>query len=119
MISSNNLDNKNVILPLKKKGRKSKQTKLLELEELEKNKIPVKLFPTLNEKIFDLVELDGKEYFLDLDFGTLYNNEIMLIGIKKNDKFMLYDEIDIRMIELQINTENNEIIEFNRLYKFI
>lgn len=108
----------------KKKGRKSKQTKLLELEELEKNKVPIKLFPTLNEKIFDVVEIDGTEYFLDTDFGILYNDKIKQIGIKKNGKYIMYDDIDDidkqnkeLEIEMEIKMENNKINKLIEIYK--
>lgn len=114
---NNNYDEKNIELPIKKKkGRKSKLTKLLEQEELERNKIPIKLFPTLNEKIFDVVEIDGVEYFLDSDFGILYNDEIKQIGIKKNNKYIMYDEIDITNLNQQLETDNKEISKFIKLY---
>ncbi len=112
----NNNDEK-VVLPVKKKkGRKSKQTKLLELEEIEKNKVPEKLFPTLNEKIFDLVEIDKKEYYLDTDFGIIYNEEIKQIGIKKNDKYILYSESEYDNINKQIESDDKEIQQMIKIY---
>jgi hypothetical protein len=115
--TNNNLDEKIIELPIKKKkGRKSKQTKLLEQEELERNKIPIKLFPTLNEKIFDVVEIDGVEYFLDTDFGILYNDEIKQIGIKKNNKYIMYCETDITKLNQQLETDNKEISQLIKLY---
>ena len=111
-----NSDEKIIELPIKKKkGRKSKQTKILEQEELERNKIPIKLFPTLNEKIFDVVKIDGVEYYLDTDFGILYNDEVKQIGIKKNDKYIMYDDTNItkiiQQLELELEVDKNSILK--------
>jgi hypothetical protein len=115
--TTNNLDEKIIELHVKKKkGRKSKQTKLLEQEELERKRVPKKLFPTLNEKIFDVVEIDGVEYFLDTDFEILYNNEVKQIGIKKNNKYMMYDEINTTKLNQQLETDDKEISQFIELY---
>jgi hypothetical protein len=117
MFESNNNDK--IELPIKKKkGRKSKQTKILELEEMEKNKVPIKLFPTLNEKIFDVINIDCKEYYLDSDFGIIYNDEINQIGIKKNDKYILYSELEYKINELnqQLEFDHNQIIQMSKLY---
>jgi hypothetical protein len=115
--TNNNLYEKIIELPIKKKkGRKSKQTKILEQEEIERNKVPIKLFPTLNEKIFDVVEIDCVEYFLDTDFGILYNDEVKQIGIKKNNKYIMYDETNITKIIQQIESENKEISQLINLH---
>jgi hypothetical protein len=117
MFESNNNDK--IEIPIKKKkGRKSKQTKILELEEMEKNKVPIKLFPTLNEKIFDVINIDCKEYYLDTDFGIIYNDEINQIGIKKNDKYILYSELEYKINELnqQLEFDHNQIIQMSKLY---
>ena len=117
MFESN--DNDKIELPIKKKkGRKSKQTKILELEEMEKNKVPIKLFPTLNEKIFDVINIDNEEYYLDTDFGIIYNYEINQIGIKKNDKYMLYSELEYKINEVnqQLEFDYNQIIQMSKLY---
>lgn len=115
--TNNNLNEKIIELPIKKKkGRKSKQTKILEQEELERTKVPIKLFPTLNEKIFDVVEIDGIEYFLDSDFGILYNEEVKQIGIKKNNKYIMYNETDITKLNEQLESDNKEISELIKLY---
>lgn len=111
-----NSDEKIIELPIKKKkGRKSKQTKILEQEELERNKIPIKLFPTLNEKIFDVVKIDRVEYYLDTDFGILYNDEVKQIGIKKNDKYIMYDDTNItkiiQQLELELEVDKNSILK--------
>ena len=100
----------------KKKGRKSKQVKMLELEEIEKNKVPIKLFPTLSEKIFDVIKIGDNEYYLDTDFEIIYNSEIKQIGIKKNDKYMLYSETDIDKLYKQVELDNNEITKIIKLY---
>ena len=115
--TTDNLDEKIIELPIKKKkGRKSKQTKILEQEEMERNKVPIKLFPTLNEKIFDVVEIDGVEYFLDTDFGILYNDEVKQIGIKKNNKYIMYDETNITKLIQQLELENKEISQLINLH---
>ena len=98
-----------LVIPLKKKkGRKSKKAKQLELEEMERNKVPIKLFPTLAEKIYDVVEIDGKEYFLDNEFGIIYDNNINHIGIKKNSEYLIGLEDDIKKINLQLENDEKE-----------
>ena len=115
--TTNNPNFKIIELPIKKKkGRKSKQTKILEQEEMERNKVPIKLFPTLNEKIFDVVEIDGVEYFLDTDFGILYNDEVKQIGIKKNNKYIMYDDTNITKLIQQLELDNNKISELINLH---
>ena len=113
-----NVKNEIIIeLPIKKKiGRKSKQTKILEQEEIERNKVPIKLFPNLKEKIFDVIKINDDEYFLDTDFGIIYNNEIKQIGIKKNDKYIFYSEIDIDKLNEQFEFENNKILQQNKFF---
>jgi len=114
--TANNSDFKIIELPIKKKkGRKSKQTKILEQKEIERNKVPIKLFPTLNEKIFDVVKIDKVEYFLDTDFGILYNNEVKQIGIKKNNKYIMYDDTNITKLVQQLELDNNKISELINL----
>ena len=114
--TNNNLYEKIIELPVKKKkGRKSKQTKILEQEEIERNKVPIKLFPTLNEKIFDVVEINGVEYFLDTDFGIVYNSEINQVGIKKNNKYIMYSEMDIIKLNQQLDTDDKEISKIIKL----
>jgi hypothetical protein len=99
-------------LPLKKKkGRKSKQTKILELEEIERNRVPIKLFPSLNEKIFDVIKIDNCEYFLDGEFGIIYNNKIEQVGIKKNNKYIMYLESSINELNKQLELDDDEIIK--------
>lgn len=106
-----NINNETIIeLPIKnKKGRKSKQTKMLELEEIEKNKVPIKLFPTLNEKIFDVIEIDKKEYYLDTDFGIIYDDKIIQIGIRKNNKYILYSDFQNDNLNKQIELDMEEV----------
>lgn len=94
----------------KKKGRKSKKDKLLELELLEKNKVPIKLFPNLNEKIFDVIKIKEKEYFFDTDFCILYDENINQVGFKKDkkdNKYIMYDELDLEINKI------NECIKLN------
>ena len=117
ILQHSNQDYKIIELPKKKKkGRKSKQTKLLEQEEMERNKVPIKLFPTLNEKIFDVIEIDGVEYFLDTDFGIIYNDEVKQVGIIKNNKYIMYSEMDITKLNKQLETDDKEINQFIKLY---
>jgi hypothetical protein len=100
------------MLPIKKKkGRKSKQTKLLEQEEIERNRVPPKLFPELNEKIFDVIKINDKEYFLDCEFGTIYDEDIKHVGIIKNNEYLMYSDIEnnISKILETMKTDKNEI----------
>lgn len=87
-------DGPEIQLPIKKKkGRKSKKDKLLEIQNA-KPPEPIKVFPTLNEKIFDVVEIGGKEYFYDSDFNKLLDSNVNYIGYKLNGKFIFYDNIN-------------------------
>jgi hypothetical protein len=123
---SDNILNKNELnkideieIPIKKKkGRKSKKMKLLELEELERKKEPIILFPTLNEKIFDIIEINEKEYFFDSDFNIIYDDTVTQVGIKKNNKYILYSEFN--KINEQIEIDNNNLIQImNNINLFI
>ena len=104
------LEEQEVILPIKKKkGRKSKKDKQLELEALERNKVPPKLFPNLNEKIFDVIEIKGTEYFLDSDFGIIYDENTNQVGIKRKGEYILYADFGIDKIETQLKLDNEEV----------
>ena len=88
----------------KKKGRKSKKNKL----EIENKKIkPVRLFPTLNKKIFDVIKINNNEYFFDTDFNILLDNDVIPIGFKENNKFIFYSEVDENI--KQIKKDNKEV----------
>lgn len=100
------------IIPIKKKkGRKSKQTKLLEQEEIERNRVIPKLFPELNEKIFDVIKIKDKEYFLDCEFGIIYDENIKHVGIKKNNEYLMYSDMEnnINKILETMKTNKDEI----------
>ena len=114
-----NLCEQEIILPIKKKkGRKSKKDKQLELEAFERNKVPPKLFPNLNEKIFDVIEIGSKEYFLDPNFDIIYDDGINQVGIKRKGEYILYDNfnIDIDKIETQLKLDDKEIEQIFKLY---
>lgn len=102
----------------KKKGRKSKKDKQLELEALERNKVPPKLFPNLNEKIFDVIEIKGKEYFLDTNFGIIYNDETNQVGIKRENKYIMFDDFGINKIMTQLKLDDDEVSQIIKLLKF-
>ena len=111
------LEKQEIILPIKKKkGRKSKKDKQLEFETIEKNKAPPKLFPNLNEKIFDVIEIKGKEYFFDTDFGIIYDGETQQVGIKKKDEYILYADFGIDKIETQLKLDDEEVMQIIKLY---
>jgi hypothetical protein len=104
------LEEQEVILPIKKKkGRKSKKDKQLELEALERNKVPPKLFPNLNEKIFDVIEIKGKEYFLDTNFNIIYDDETNQVGIKRKNEYIIYSDFGIDKIESQLELDDKEV----------
>lgn len=56
------------------------------------------------------------EYFLDSDFGIIYDSKIKQIGIKKNDKYILYSEIDIDKFNKQLKLDNDEITKIIKSY---
>lgn len=110
------LGEQEVILPIKKKkGRKSKKDKQLELEALERNKVPPKLFPNLNEKIFDVIEIKGKEYFLDTNFNIIYDEETNQVGIKRKDEYIIYSNFGIDKIETQLELDDKEVEQIIKL----
>ena len=75
----------------KKKGRKSKKNKALELEKIKPKEIP-RPFPKLCEKIFDVLNIDKIEYFYDTDFNLLLDENVEPVGFKNKDKFIFYSE---------------------------
>jgi hypothetical protein len=88
-------------LPIKKKkGRKSKKIKQLELEQ-EKQVEPVRRFPKLSEKIFDVLKINEIEYFYDKDFNLLLDLDVIPVGFKYDKKFVFYSETidNINMIK--------------------
>jgi hypothetical protein len=110
--NSNNSNDIVVELPIKKKGRKSKKTKLLELE-LEKSKlakIVIRNFPTFDEKIFDVVMIGDIEYFYDSDFNLLLDKYRNPVGFKNNFKYVFYSEL---------NRDKNKIEQENEYMKKI
>lgn len=105
------LGEQEIILPIKKKkGRKSKKDKQLELEAIERNKVPLKLFPLLNEKIFDVIEIKGSEYFFDSDFRIIYDENINQVGIRRDEKYIIYADFGIDKIEEQMKFDD-EIVK--------
>ena len=94
-------------LPVKKKkGRKSKKIKELELEQ-EKPKEPVKRFPKLSEKIFDVLKINDIEYFYDTDFNLLLDTHVVPVGFKYDKKFVFYSETNNNIN--QIKKDDNEL----------
>ena len=110
----NNIENNETIVELpvkKKKGRKSKKVKELELGE-EKPIEPVKRFPKLSEKIFDVLQISDVEYFYDTDFNLLLDSNVNPVGFKHDKKFIFYSETinDINQVKKD-DEEFNNIIE--------
>lgn len=91
-VDTNDIEEKIIELPIKKKkGRKSKKNKELELEQLKPKEI-VRPFPKLSEKIFDVLTIEGTEYFYDTDFNLLLDKDVEPVGFKVKDKFIFYSE---------------------------
>ena len=111
-----NLQNDLSVLPIKKKkGRKSKKVKQMEEQLLNEKKIEnIRLFPSLNEKIFDLVKINSIEYFYDSDFNVLLNEQVEPIGYKNEDKYILYSEADKKI--KKITLENTEVYDIMKLH---
>ena len=91
-VDTNYIEEKIIELPVKKKGRKSKKNKELELEQLKPKEI-IRPFPKLCEKIFDVLTIEGTEYFYDTDFNLLLDKDVEPVGFKVKDKFVFYSEI--------------------------
>ena len=113
-------ENKNEIiieLPVKKKkGRKSKKVKELELGE-EKPIEAIIRFPKLSEKIFDVLQISDVEYFYDTDFNLLLDSNVNPVGFKHDKKFIFYSETisDIDQVKKD-NEEFKNIIEKVKYY---
>ncbi len=81
----------------KKKGRKSKIEKellnRLNILENKKKMNEIKTFPTLAEKIFDVIPIESEEYFYDRELNLLMNANSKPIGFKDKitEKFVFYD----------------------------
>lgn len=90
----------------KKKGRKSKKDKLQETEQI-KIIEPEKIFPTLIEKIFDVIKINNCEYYYDREHNIFMDNTCEPKGYMLNKKYIFYDVEFIKKIEI----ENNEVIK--------
>lgn len=102
-------------LPIKKKkGRKSKKIKELELEQ-QQPKEPIIRFPKLSEKIFDVLKLDGVEYFYDTDFNLLLDINVVPVGFKYDKKFVFYSDT-INNIN-QIKKDDKELEGLQYIFK--
>jgi hypothetical protein len=103
-------------LPIKKKkGRKSKKIKQLEFEQ-EKQAEPVRRFPKLSEKIFDVLKINGTEYFYDKDFNLLLDSNVIPVGFKHDKKFVFYSETmdHINMVK----KDDNEVKNIQKIFTF-
>jgi hypothetical protein len=111
-----NLQNDIQEIPIKKKkGRKSKKVKQMEQELLNEKKVEnIRLFPSLNEKIFDLVKINSIEYFYDSDFNVLLNEKVEPIGYKNEGKYIFYSEEDKKL--KKITLENTEVYNIMKLH---
>lgn len=114
MIDNNDKNIQNEIPIKKKKGRKSKKVKEMEQEILNEKIEKIRLFPKLNEKIFDIVKINSIEYFYDFDFNVLLNEQVELIGYKNNDKYILYSELDAKLKKMSL--ENIEITNIMKIF---
>lgn len=86
--------------PKKKKGRKTKQEKLLLEQEKIKNTIPKSLFPSRDQIIFDCVNIDGRDCYYNRELKILFDEESNLIGIEHNNKFTLFEDDDKKINNL-------------------
>lgn len=110
-----NINNSEQVIIKKKKGRKSKKNKLLELElEAKKEKESIIKFPPRSEKIFDVVLIDEVEYFYDTDFNILLDIDSKPVGFKNNNKFIFYSEKN-----KEVNQEDKEENKVNKIKKIL
>ena len=93
----------------KRKGRKTQKEKELEKLNAESSK---KKFPTLDEKIFNVVEINKTEYFYDQEFNMLFDTETNLIGFKNGSDYVFYSDSskDIEKIQAD-NKYVKELLE--------
>lgn len=100
-----------VIVVKKKKGRKSKKDLLLNKEEI---KVEVKpLFPTLAEKIFDVVNISNCEYYYDMEHNILMDSESNPKGYLFENKYIFYDSELSKLVEKDNKEVNNILKYFN------
>ncbi len=97
-------ENLNEITIKKRKGRKTQKEKELEKSNIESSK---KKFPTLNEKIFDVVEINKTEYFYDQEFNMLFDHDTNPIGFKYGSNYVFYSDSS-KDIE-KIQTDNKYV----------
>lgn len=114
-----------VEIPIKKKkGRKSKKKELeLKLElETKKENLMINKFPKLSEKIFDVLVINGIEYFYDTEFNILLDSNVIPVGfkLKHNNKFVFYSEITensnmIKNDDYEVNNLINKINYYSKI----
>ena len=100
-------------LPMKKKkGRKSKKNKELELSQ-EKQVVKARRFPKLSEKIFDVLKINNIEYYYDTDFNLLLDATVEPVGFKYDKKFVFYSEINDTIYQIKKDDEEVKLIISN------
>ena len=69
----------------------------------------------LSNKIFDVVNINNKTYYLDKEFNLIWNEETELAGIISNKKYIFWDQFDkiIEDIQKDYIEVNNIIKNFN------
>jgi len=119
----NNKDNIDTIIEIpikKKKGRKSKKIKELELGlglglglEQEKTIEPVRRFPKLSEKIFDVLQINETEYYYDTNFNLLLDANVEPVGFKHDKKFIFYSDINDIINQIKLDDEKVKLMYNN------
>ena len=61
----------------------------------------------LSNKIFDVITINGIEYFLDNDFKLLWDSSTDIVGFFKNNKYIFWNDVD--MIIKQIKLDDIEV----------
>lgn len=49
---------------------------------------------SLYYKIFDILNIDNKKYYLDREFNLIWNSDKEIVGLIDNNKNIFFDEID-------------------------
>ena len=55
----------------------------------------------LTYKIYDVITIDSKNYFLDKQSNLIWDENVEIVGFIKNDVFIFWQELDLLMEKIK------------------
>lgn len=71
-----------------------KQENIILDSKLKKQQDVINMMSKVSNKIFDVIEFEGQEYYLDKDFKLIWNIDKQIVGLIKNNKYVFWSEIN-------------------------